>query len=514
MLDNRKNKEQNIERIPVGNEFLPLSVAAKKWGVSQDYLRFLIFKKKLRGEKVGRNWVTKEQWLVEYFSHVKRRGLNGTSSYSVGDTSPYLSSSSLPEYEIVDSGVEDILEIPPVANKSSWFISNIIQDAIDWTKRLKFKLPFFSFCSNAMSLFLGILFFVIMFCFGLMSEHLFVITRNMHNATSDQSQFEKIIFQAFVYTTYDIAQVSPSLHLQFVRSSQDQLFASLLGHIRRSLMGIAIPTSRESSSLAHPNPIETFFPRMNARPLSNEVAQVYNSIKQLVQQTGVFAPSGSQGNSSEINEGISTRVSVEDADAEEGDIITFTDGKYRLSPQAMDDHMLGVVSQSSAVALGNQQTNKGLSVVFTGKSFVRVSTINGDIHAGDFISSSVIPGIGAKVVGYGAILGIALTDYRESDHEKIGKIPVAINIGVNTPLTYLAQKPIESLRYLLAFLIGSSSVIIGFIYFGKVTRSGVEALGRNPLAARMIQFSIFINLLLTFGIMAVGGVIAYVIIII
>ena len=40
-------------------EFIRLAVAAKQWGVSQDYLRFLIFKKKLHGEKFGRNWVTK-----------------------------------------------------------------------------------------------------------------------------------------------------------------------------------------------------------------------------------------------------------------------------------------------------------------------------------------------------------------------------------------------------------------------------------------------------------------------
>jgi F0F1-type ATP synthase membrane subunit c/vacuolar-type H+-ATPase subunit K len=65
----------------------------------------------------------------------------------------------------------------------------------------------------------------------------------------------------------------------------------------------------------------------------------------------------------------------------------------------------------------------------------------------------------------------------------------------------------------MAFIIGFSSVVTGFIYFGKVARSGVEALGRNPLAARLIQFGIFINLLLTFGIMLLGGVIAYVIII-
>ena len=260
--------------------------------------------------------------------------------------------------------------------------------------------------------------------------------------------------------------------------------------------------------------VQKFFPRMNSEPLSQQVAQVFSSVKHVVQQTGVFAPADSTPKNQEISEGIGTQVSLADADAEEGDIISFTDGKYRLSAEALDDHMFGVVSGGSVLALGDAQPERGANVVFAGKSFVRVSTINGEIHAGDFISSSLIPGIGAKVDGYGEVLGIALADYREADQEKIGKIPVAINIGVNTPLTRFAARPIEALRYLMAFLIGLSSVIAGFIYFGKVARSGVEALGRNPLAARLIQFGIFLNLLLTFGIMAVGVFFAYVIIII
>jgi lambda repressor-like predicted transcriptional regulator len=47
-------------------ELLSLNEAAKEREVSQDYLRFLIFKKKLKGEKIGRNWVTTHVWIEEY----------------------------------------------------------------------------------------------------------------------------------------------------------------------------------------------------------------------------------------------------------------------------------------------------------------------------------------------------------------------------------------------------------------------------------------------------------------
>ncbi|MBI3442823.1 MAG: NYN domain-containing protein, partial [Candidatus Sungbacteria bacterium] len=49
--------------------YLSLARAAKERGVSQDYLRFLIFKKKLQGLKIGRNWVTTNAWLDTYVEH-------------------------------------------------------------------------------------------------------------------------------------------------------------------------------------------------------------------------------------------------------------------------------------------------------------------------------------------------------------------------------------------------------------------------------------------------------------
>src|SRR3989344_13006 len=49
------------------NKYLPLAEAAQIKGVSQDYLRLLIFRKNLRGVKLGRNWFTTIEWLNEYF---------------------------------------------------------------------------------------------------------------------------------------------------------------------------------------------------------------------------------------------------------------------------------------------------------------------------------------------------------------------------------------------------------------------------------------------------------------
>jgi len=396
--------------------------------------------------------------------------------------------------------------------RNIFFIFDIIKHAVHLI--LGRRISSSSICRSGLLMCVSVLFFVIMFFSGVMSVHVVAIAERLNVVTPARLPFTIITTRAFIHTRRDIAHISESLQANVGNGFQERklMFASFVNKMIQSLSGITMLLPHPSN-INFSASVQKFFPRMSSRSLSSQIAQVYRSISQLVQETNPSDRVISRENTVGITQGIGTQASIEDTDAEEGDIISFISGKYRISEGAMDDHMFGVVSGSSAMMLGSHEEQGGANVVFSGKAFVRVSTINGEIFGGDFISSSVIPGIGAKVDGYGRVLGMALADYREADHEKIGKIPVAINIGVNTPLTRFAAKPAETLRYLMAFLIGFSSIITGFIYFGKVTRSGVEALGRNPLAARLIQFGIFLNLLLTFGIMLVGGVIAYVIII-
>jgi F0F1-type ATP synthase membrane subunit c/vacuolar-type H+-ATPase subunit K len=51
------------------------------------------------------------------------------------------------------------------------------------------------------------------------------------------------------------------------------------------------------------------------------------------------------------------------------------------------------------------------------------------------------------------------------------------------------------------------------IYFGKASRAGIEAVGRNPLAKRVIQLTVVMNIVLTIVIVLVGLAIAYLILI-
>ena len=229
----------------------------------------------------------------------------------------------------------------------------------------------------------------------------------------------------------------------------------------------------------------------------------------------------------DIATGIALPVAVEDKNVKEGDIITTTNKGYGLSSYAYDPSLYGVVANNAAISL-KEKTGGTVSVISFGKALVRVSTINGPIKKNNPITSSSIRGVGQKADVNGFILGIALENYSNSNQNAIGKILVSIDphynatfIGIRTNLVENIKvvagapllSPLTTLRYLLAAIIVIVSFVIGFIYFGKIARTGVEALGRNPLAARIIQLGIIINVILTAGIILIGVGIAYLILI-
>ena len=124
-----------------------------------------------------------------------------------------------------------------------------------------------------------------------------------------------------------------------------------------------------------------------------------------------------------------------------------------------------------------------------------------------------ITGIGVKADQFGIIIGTALEDYVSTDREQLSSIAVNLDIGTYGLLTNLTSNPRVAFRYVLAFVVAAASIIAGFVYFGKVAQTGVESLGRHPLAARLIYISVLFHLLLTIGIMLLGVFIAYLIIV-
>lgn len=93
-------------------------------------------------------------------------------------------------------------------------------------------------------------------------------------------------------------------------------------------------------------------------------------------------------------------------------------GRLKLSEQAYDPRVAGVVSGANGINPGIQMQQQGLlaggrNVALTGRVYVQADTSNGAIQPGDLLTTSALPGRAMKVTNHakaqGAILGKAMT---------------------------------------------------------------------------------------------------------
>lgn len=237
---------------------------------------------------------------------------------------------------------------------------------------------------------------------------------------------------------------------------------------------------------------------------------------------------GRVGYTEGLSTGMALSVVVNDPSVESGHIISYINGEYVLSARKYDEALFGVVTNQPALLMNDTLLQGSVYVVADGEAFVKVSTINGTIKKGDFLTSSEIPGVAQRADMSGQILGLALQDYEVEDSAVIDDILVQLDVRSNVITTNVRVNliealrsgtqapfltPLTSLRYILAALIVGAAFVIGFASFGRASGSGVEALGRNPLAHKTIQRSIFLNLILTSFIMLTGLVLAYLILV-
>lgn len=234
----------------------------------------------------------------------------------------------------------------------------------------------------------------------------------------------------------------------------------------------------------------------------------------------------------EFSLGIANFYNINGDKAEDGDIISFTQDKgYYLSDKNYDPSLFGVVSKTPAISfLPDEGSESAFPIISTGVIQVKVKASNGNINKGDLITSSKTPGVGEKAVISGYVIGSALEVYNSPDANSVGKIPVSLNIHFNnlnkTKSSSISQslgdvfnlsaiaateQPSTVFKYFLAGVVALVSFILGFISFGRMASKGVEALGRNPLGGKLIEFGIFLNVLITLIIIASGLVVAFLI---
>lgn len=232
------------------------------------------------------------------------------------------------------------------------------------------------------------------------------------------------------------------------------------------------------------------------------------------------------------NLGIAQELVIDEDDVKTGNIITVTDGVYKLTTTEYDQNIVGVVDIFPPLSLNLTDNSKPTyPVIGSGQVYVLVNDSNGSVKKGDLITSSATPGVGMRASHRGAVIGQALEDVNPSDN----MVLIAINIHYNelsgdqdeggkstlekfkdTLIGILSfektsdfQEPSELIKFMLSSIVLLVSVIFAFLNFAKVARTGVEAIGRNPLAGKMIALGIALNVIITLFILLAGFLLAY-----
>lgn len=228
---------------------------------------------------------------------------------------------------------------------------------------------------------------------------------------------------------------------------------------------------------------------------------------------------------------VTSTYQTADTNASEGDILSASDTGLVRTSRGFENKMFGVLQENPTLVFRDNSITGGKPVVRAGVANVNVTTLNGPIQLGDYVTSSSIAGKGQKATESGYVLGIALSGFDGSGAEQIagpsgnvasGKIQIAVRIEyaeLTNPrfagrlFGFIGQSFLENIsdpkqfgniiRYIAAGLIILMSFTFGFLTFSRSIAKSVEAIGRNPLAKSTIQVSMAIN----FALLIVTGVV-------
>lgn len=206
--------------------------------------------------------------------------------------------------------------------------------------------------------------------------------------------------------------------------------------------------------------------------------------------------------------GVAPMVEVRDKDVKDGHIITSTEKGAMLSTIPYDAQVMGVVSSDAAIVLNSNGVTNGFPVISQGTVYIFVNSKNGVIKKGDLITTSSTPGVGVKATNNGYVLGTALEDYNNPTPTVSGKIAMELDLHYfNSKPTFAGtlsdilkfallptkESPSPFFKYIVAALVALGSFALGFMSFGRTAAKGVEALGRNPAASKIIHLGIIFN---------------------
>jgi F0F1-type ATP synthase membrane subunit c/vacuolar-type H+-ATPase subunit K len=228
-----------------------------------------------------------------------------------------------------------------------------------------------------------------------------------------------------------------------------------------------------------------------------------------------------------LSTGIASKVPIDDTELFDGAVICSTEQGFLPCNTPYATNMFGVYTKTPAAFFEVVKDEPGQPVVSQGIVTVRATALNGSVNLGDYLTASEVRGIAMKATENGYVLGTAM-DPLEPDLNGEGMVRVALNIHAEAKLSTnrtnllamirdASKAPVlDSLsawRYLIAALMVLLSFLMAFLYFGRMSKVGVEAIGRNPLAEKAIRASVFLHIMVTLVIVGAGLATAYLVLI-
>jgi F0F1-type ATP synthase membrane subunit c/vacuolar-type H+-ATPase subunit K len=223
--------------------------------------------------------------------------------------------------------------------------------------------------------------------------------------------------------------------------------------------------------------------------------------------------------------GVARMIAIKDKTVKNGHILSSTDKGAILSSLSYDPQVIGVVSRDAAIIL-NSTGESGVPVISVGTVYILVSAKDGPIKKGDLITTSTIPGVAVKALKSGYVLGTALEDYTSNNPKQADLIAAELNLHYFNSKSTLAgtlsdilkiallptkDSPTPIFKYIVAAIVVLGSFVLGFVSFGRTAAKGVEALGRNPAASRIIHLGIIFNVGIVVVIVFAGLTVAFLI---
>ncbi|MDO8270034.1 MAG: hypothetical protein Q7T54_05205 [Candidatus Levybacteria bacterium] len=224
--------------------------------------------------------------------------------------------------------------------------------------------------------------------------------------------------------------------------------------------------------------------------------------------------------------GVARMVEVSEKNVKDGSILSAGKKGAVLTVIPYDSQVLGIVSRDAAIILNNTNGDNAVPVISTGTVYILVSSRDGEIKKGDLLTSSTIKGVAVKATKDGFVLGSAMENYSNPKKNESGIIAASLDLhyfnskpvfpGSLSDVFKLVLLPTKEgpgplFKYIMAALVVLGSMVLGFFSFGRAAAKGVEALGRNPSASRIIHLGIVFNVTITVAIALAGLIVAFLI---